>query len=69
MAYDKECQRVQYIWQQVNGQLLEAGKMGKRKNLNYFDKGHIVMARRQDKGISVIAFLVGCCRYAVVCTH
>ncbi|ROL52875.1 Spectrin beta chain, non-erythrocytic 1 [Anabarilius grahami] len=46
--------------------VLEAGKMGKHKNLSEFDKGQIVMARRQGQSISKTAALVGCSRSAVV---
>ncbi|KAK3531270.1 hypothetical protein QTP70_015188 [Hemibagrus guttatus] len=40
-------------------------KMGKRKDLSEFDKGHIVMARRLDQSISKTAAVVGCSRSAV----
>ncbi|KAK3569752.1 hypothetical protein QTP86_004077 [Hemibagrus guttatus] len=40
--------------------------MGKRKDLNEFDKVQIVMARRLDQSISKTAALVGCSRSAVV---
>jgi len=46
--------------------VLEAGKMGKRKDLSEFDKGQIVMARRLGQSISKTAALVGCSRSAVV---
>ncbi|ROL49918.1 Calsyntenin-2 [Anabarilius grahami] len=46
--------------------VLEAGKMGKRKVLSEFDKGQIVMARRLIQSISKTAALVGCSRSAVV---
>ena len=49
--------------------VLEAGKMGKRKDLRDFDKGQILMARRLGQSISKIAGLVGCPRYAVVSTY
>ncbi|KAK3559328.1 hypothetical protein QTP86_012756, partial [Hemibagrus guttatus] len=64
----KRVQWVGYIRQQVNilSSKLEAGKMGKRKDLSEFDKGQIVMARRLDQSISKTAALVGCSRSAVV---
>ncbi|KAK3560410.1 hypothetical protein QTP86_008469 [Hemibagrus guttatus] len=40
--------------------LATAGKMGKRKDLSEFDKGHIVMARPLDQSISKTAALVEC---------
>ncbi|KAK3568968.1 hypothetical protein QTP86_021379 [Hemibagrus guttatus] len=40
--------------------VLEAGKMDKRKELSEFDKGQIVMARPLDQNISKTAALVGC---------
>ncbi|ROL52937.1 hypothetical protein DPX16_8500 [Anabarilius grahami] len=40
--------------------------MGKRKDLNEFDKDQIVMARRLGQSISKIPALVGCSRSAVV---
>ena len=40
--------------------------MGKRKDLNEFDKGQIVMARLLGQSISRIAAPVGCSRSAVV---
>ncbi|KAM9476718.1 uncharacterized protein Hap1MRO34_009737 isoform 1-T6 [Clarias gariepinus] len=43
--------------------------MGKRKDLNDFEKGQIVMARRLGQSISQTAGLVGCSRYAVVSTY
>ncbi|KAK3565242.1 hypothetical protein QTP86_001495 [Hemibagrus guttatus] len=47
--------------------VLEAGKMDKRKDLSEFDKkGQIVMARPLDQSISKTAALVGCSRSAVV---
>ena len=46
--------------------MLEAGKMGKHKDLSEFDKGQIVMARRLGQSISKTAALVGCSRSAVV---
>ncbi|KAK3523932.1 hypothetical protein QTP70_016739, partial [Hemibagrus guttatus] len=46
--------------------VLEAGKMGKCKDLSEFDKGQIVMARRLDQSISKTAAIVGCSRSAVV---
>ncbi|ROL49972.1 hypothetical protein DPX16_6380 [Anabarilius grahami] len=46
--------------------VLEAGKMGKRKDLSEFDKGEIVMARQLGQSISETAALVGCSRSAVV---
>ncbi|KAK3573528.1 hypothetical protein QTP86_026043 [Hemibagrus guttatus] len=46
--------------------VLETGKMGKRKDLSKFDKGQIVMARRLDQSISKTAALLGCSRSAVV---
>ncbi len=46
--------------------VLEAGKMGKRKDLSEFDKGQIVMARQLGQSISKTAALVGCSQSAVV---
>ncbi len=46
--------------------MLEAEKMGKRKDLSEFDKGQIVMARRLGQSISKTAALVGCSQSAVV---
>ncbi|KAK3527356.1 hypothetical protein QTP86_021934, partial [Hemibagrus guttatus] len=43
-----------------------AGKMDKRKDLNEFDKGQIVMSSGPDQSISKTAALVGCSRSAVV---
>ncbi|ROL50368.1 hypothetical protein DPX16_19894 [Anabarilius grahami] len=40
--------------------------MGMRKDLNEFDKGQIVMARRLGQSISKTAALVGCSRSTVV---
>uniref|UniRef100_A0A3B1JRE4 Transposase Tc1-like domain-containing protein n=1 Tax=Astyanax mexicanus TaxID=7994 RepID=A0A3B1JRE4_ASTMX len=40
--------------------------MGRREDLSDFDKGQIVMARRQGRSISETAQLVGCSRTAVV---
>ncbi|KAK3517496.1 hypothetical protein QTP70_012575 [Hemibagrus guttatus] len=48
--------------------VLEAGKMGKRKDLSEFDKGQIVMTRRLDQSISKTAALVGCSWSAVCLT-
>ncbi|KAK3528931.1 hypothetical protein QTP70_012850 [Hemibagrus guttatus] len=45
---------------------LEAGKMGKSKDLSEFGKGQIVMARRLDQSISKTAALVECSQSAVV---
>ncbi|KAK3542138.1 hypothetical protein QTP86_016464, partial [Hemibagrus guttatus] len=50
----------------LNGDVLEAGKLGKCKDLSEFEKGQIVMARRLDQSISKTAALVGCSRSAVV---
>ena len=49
--------------------VLEAGKMGKRKDLRDSDKGQIVMARRLSQSISNTTGLVGCSWYAVVSTY
>ncbi|KAK3561837.1 hypothetical protein QTP86_017051 [Hemibagrus guttatus] len=49
----------------VVNQHIQAGKMGKRKDLSEFDKGQIVMARPLDQNISKTAALVGCSRSAV----
>lgn len=49
--------------------MLEAWKMGKRKDLSTFDKGQIVMAGRQGQCIYKMAGLVGCSQYAVVSTY
>ena len=46
--------------------VLEAGKMGKCKDLSKFDKGQIVMARQLGQSISKTAALVGCFRSVVV---
>ena len=46
--------------------LLEAGKMGQRKDLSERDQGQTVMARRLGRRISRTAGLVGCSRSAVV---
>ena len=46
--------------------MLEAGKMGKCKDLSEFDKEQIVMARQLDQSVSKIAALVGCSWSAVV---
>ena len=46
--------------------VLEAGKMGKRKDLSEFDKGQIVMARPLGQSISKAAALVGNSWSAVV---
>ena len=55
---------VGYIKQQVD--VLEAGKMGKHKNLIEFDKGQIVMVRQLGQIISKTTVLVGCSRSAMV---
>ena len=62
-----------YIRQQVNilnfeVDVLEAEKMGQRKDVSDFDKGQIVLARRLGQNISRTAALVGCSRSAVVRT-
>ena len=49
--------------------VLEAGKEGKRKDLNNFEKGQIVIARQQSKNISKTAGLVGFCQCAVVSSY
>lgn len=49
--------------------VLEAGKMGKFKDLSKFAKGRIVMARQLDQSISKIAALVGCYWSLVVITY
>ncbi|KAK3546690.1 hypothetical protein QTP70_031382 [Hemibagrus guttatus] len=53
---------VGYIRQQVNilfkVDVLEAGQMGKRKDLSEFDKGQIVMARQLDQSIFKTTALV-----------
>ena len=46
--------------------MLEAGKMGMRKDCSKLDKGHIVMTRRLGQSISKTAALVGCFQSAVV---
>jgi len=46
--------------------VLEAGRMGKRKDLSEFDKGQIVMARQLGQSISKTAALVGCSWSSVV---
>ncbi|GBM10097.1 hypothetical protein AVEN_92921-1 [Araneus ventricosus] len=43
--------------------------MGKAADLNEFDRGQIVMARRLGMSITEIARLVGCSRSAVVSIH
>lgn len=40
--------------------VLEAGKMGKHKDLSNFNKGQIVMARQLGLSISKTKVLVGC---------
>ncbi|KAK3543475.1 hypothetical protein QTP70_022071 [Hemibagrus guttatus] len=50
----------------LNVDVLEAGKMDKRKDLSKFDKGQIVMARPLDQNISKTAALVGGSRSSVV---
>ena len=40
--------------------VLEAGKMDKRKDLRDFDKGHFGMASRLGKSISKTVGVVGC---------
>ncbi|KAK3533095.1 hypothetical protein QTP70_006773 [Hemibagrus guttatus] len=52
--------------QNLQVDVLEAGKMDKRKDLGEFDKGQIVMARPLDQSISKTAALLGCSRSAVV---
>ncbi|KAK3571724.1 hypothetical protein QTP86_017841, partial [Hemibagrus guttatus] len=49
--------------------VLEEGKMGKRKDLSKFDKGQIVMARPLDQSISKTAALVECSWSAVALFH
>ena len=49
--------------------VIEAGKMGKCKDLSDFDKGQIVMARWLGQSISKIAALVRCSWSAVVSTY
>ena len=46
--------------------MLEAGKMGKCKDLSRFDNDQIVMARQLGQNISRTAALVGCSWSAVV---
>ena len=46
--------------------VLEAGKMGKHKDLSEFDEGQIVMAGRLGQSIFKTAALVGCSRSTVV---
>ncbi|GBM91025.1 hypothetical protein AVEN_198494-1 [Araneus ventricosus] len=43
--------------------------MGKAADLSEFDRGQIVMARRLETSITLIARLIGCSRSAVVSTH
>ncbi|KAK3525280.1 hypothetical protein QTP86_024914 [Hemibagrus guttatus] len=53
--------------QRRENEYIEAGKMGKLKDLSEFEqKGQIVMARPLDQSISKTAALVGCSRSAVV---
>ncbi|KAI5607588.1 ATR-interacting protein isoform X1 [Silurus asotus] len=65
-----EVEWVGYIRQQVDilssKLVLEAGKMGERKNMSEFDKGQIVTSRRLGQNISKTAALVGCSWSAVV---
>ncbi|KAK3516133.1 hypothetical protein QTP70_005421 [Hemibagrus guttatus] len=49
--------------------VLETGKMGKRKDSIELDKGQIVMAERLDQSISKTAALVGCSRSALVSNY
>ena len=49
--------------------VLDAGEMGRSKDLSDFDKGQIVMARRLGQSISETARLVRCSRSAVVSTY
>ena len=49
--------------------MLDAGEMGRSKDLSDFDKGQIAMARRLGQSISETARLVGCSRSAVVSTY
>ena len=49
--------------------MLDAGEMGRSKDLSDFDKSQIVMARRLGQSISEMARLVGCSRSAVVSTY
>ncbi|KAK3516121.1 hypothetical protein QTP70_005377 [Hemibagrus guttatus] len=51
--------------QKAQVDVLEAGKMGKCKDLGTFDKGQIVMTRPLDQSFSKTAALVGCSRSAV----
>ena len=46
--------------------VLEAGEMGKCKDLSEFDKDQIVTAGQLGQSISKTAVLVGCSRSAVV---
>lgn len=46
--------------------MLEAGKMGKYKDLSDSDRGPTVMTRRLDQSISKTAGLVGCYWSAVI---
>ena len=49
--------------------MLDAGEIGRSKDLSEFDKGQIVMARQLGQSISETARLVGCSRSAVVSTY
>ena len=49
--------------------VLDAGEMGRSKDLSNFDKGQIVMARRLGQSIFETARLVGCSQSAVVSTY
>ena len=49
--------------------MLDAGEMGRSKDLSDFDKGQIVMASRLGQSISETARLVGCSRSAVESTY
>lgn len=53
-------------WSVPELHVLEAGYMGKRKDLSDFDKSQIMMTRPLGQSISKIASFVGCSWYAVV---
>ena len=49
--------------------VLDAGEMGRSKDLSYFDQGHIFKDRRLGQSITEMTRLVGCSRSAVVSTY
>ena len=49
--------------------VLDAGEMGRSKDLSDFDKGQVIMAIQLGQSISETARLVGCSRSPVVSTY